>query len=116
MKKKITLNDYGLFVEAWLFLAIARLLLLFVAFKRIAPLLGKTVYENKKTAQSFSQTELFHSMCIAIARGSYYSFWRTKCFEQALAVKMMLRRRGLISIIYFGVYKNLDNNKINAHA
>jgi len=36
------------------------------------------------------------------------------CFEQGLAAQLMLRRRGIASVLYFGVAPN-DQNGLAAH-
>jgi len=40
--------------------------------------------------------------------------WRAKCLEQALAAKMMLRRRKIANELYLGVKQ--EENKMLAHA
>lgn len=102
-----------LFAEAWLLLAIARCMLVFLPFKKIVPVLGKL--EGKGVADQKDNSNFLFQIKLAIARACRYSPWRTKCFEQALAAKMMLKRRSFISTIFFGVYKDADN-KLNAHA
>ena len=116
MLKKLTFTEYALFTEAWLLLAIARLLLIFLPFKKLAPLLGKTVTANTNTAHSSVNTLFLQQTSTAIARGCRYAFWRTKCFEQALAAKLILKRRGIVSLLLFGVYKNPDTLQLTAHA
>lgn len=40
--------------------------------------------------------------------------WRAMCFEQGLAAQMMLRRRGIASVLYFGAAIN-DPKGLSAH-
>ena len=108
-----SLSDYTLFAEAWGFLAFARLTLLFAPFKTIAKYLGKPMYEaavNKPGEDSEVQARIKR----AITRASLRSPWRTKCFEQAIAGKIMLKMRGIKSTVYFGV--NKAQNEMTAHA
>jgi hypothetical protein len=112
-KERLAFRDYMLFAEAWCLLALARMMLVFVPFKKIVPLMRyKRITEMPNDKRSFILTRIQ----IAIARACVRSPWRTMCFEQALAAKMMTRRRGLPSVIYFGVKKEADNDKIQAHA
>ena len=105
---------YLLFIEAWFFLAAARCLLLFFPFKTIVPILGAV---NAQSAVSnTSDLDILALISLSIKRGCRYSPWRTKCFEQALAAKMMLKRRHVISTIFFGVYRNINDAKLNGHA
>lgn len=106
-------NKYGyrnivMFIEAWLFLLRARLVLLFRPFNKILPLL-----KNDGTTNSADEA-LLGMVKLSIARAAVRSPWRTKCFEQALAARMMLSRRGIATTTYFGVLKN--NDKMEAHA
>jgi hypothetical protein len=112
-KERLAFRDYMLFVEAWCLLALARGMLVFVPFKRIVLFMRhKRVTEIPDDKRSIILT----GIQVAITRACVRSPWRTMCFEQALAAKMMTRRRGLRSVIYFGVKKEADNDKIQAHA
>lgn len=44
----------------------------------------------------------------AIAAASRRVPWRTMCFEQGLAAHLMLRRRGLPSVLYYGAAPNKE--------
>ncbi|MBW4890012.1 lasso peptide biosynthesis B2 protein [Mucilaginibacter sp. HMF5004] len=109
--KKRPAKEQLLFAEAWCFLATARFMLVFFPFKKISPLFGKL-----HATEAFGNDTLSLLVKTALGRACCYSPWRTKCFEQALAAKMMLKRRGVISTMFFGVYKDTVTNKLNAHA
>ncbi len=110
MKRKLTGKDFLLFAEAWVFLAKARWLLLFRPFNKIVPML-----KNDPAVSVEADNALLQLVKLSIARASVKSPWRTKCFEQALAARMMLGKRGIASRIYFGVKKN-DDSALSAHA
>ncbi len=112
--KKITLSEYFLFMEAWLFLALARSMLIVLPFKRIAPLLGKMKNETPED-NPIKNMAILNKIKIAVLRGSHYSPWRTKCFEQAIAAKIMFKKRSIKSTLYLGVFKDVSN-VIRAHA
>ena len=97
--------DYLLFVEAWIMLALARIVLLLVPFRK---LIGFMKAKSKCGAAVLESTVCQEQISVAIIRGSRRSPWRAKCFEQALAATMMLRRRNLRSTISFGAAKNCD--------
>lgn len=113
MKNNRKFTDYLLFAEAWLLLAIARLMLVFLPFKKIIPVLGNIQGKDEQSYRANDSKLL--SVKLSIERGGRYSPWRTRCFEQALAAKMMLKRRRFVSTVFFGVCKDGDN-KLNAHA
>jgi hypothetical protein len=112
-RKKVSLTEYFLFTEAWIFLAFARLSLIILPFKKIAPMLGKTKFEAGEISEGPQEKQ--KRIGIAILRGCHYSPWRTKCFEQAIAGKIMLKRRGIKSTVFFGVVKG-STNEIHAHS
>lgn len=112
--KNITIKSLCLFTEAWVFIALARLILIFIPFKKIIALLGQPI-NNKEPINFTADNHRFNYISIAIARASRYSFWRTRCFEQALCAKFMLNVRKQKSIIYFGVDKR-EGTKLSAHA
>jgi hypothetical protein len=112
-KERSAFRDYMLFVEAWCLLALARMLLVFVPFKKIVPLMR---YKRETEMPDDKRFSVLTRIQIAIARACVRSPWRAMCFEQALAAKMMTRRRGLPSVIYFGVKKEAGHEKVQAHA
>jgi hypothetical protein len=111
MVRRVRLKEFFLFCEAWGLIAFSRLILVFIPFRKILPFLGRQVMvheEIDKNKNAFLETRK------AISRASRYSFWRTKCFEQALCAKLMLKLRKKQSTIYFGVKNN--HNEFSAHA
>jgi len=107
---KIQPGEYLMFMEAWFFLALARLMLMWRPFKKILPLLQSGTKEAGGT-----DSEILQDIKLSIARACIRSPWRTKCFEQALTAKMMLNRRGVASTTYFGVKKD-GRGVLAAHA
>lgn len=117
MRKKISVSNLLLFAEAWSLLAVARLVLIFIPFRKITPVLGKNVTTQLPSPSIKSTQPLQQNIRTAISRASRWSPWRTACFEQALAAKIMLKNRKTVSIVYFGVYKKREKaNAILAHA
>lgn len=103
-------------LEAWCLLALARMLLLLLPFRKLAPLLGKrSSPDNEERCNALHHTRLTH-ISNAILKAAAYSPWRTQCFEQALAARLMLRCRGLATTVFFGVSKNKKKGHFNAHA
>ncbi len=118
---KYPAREYLFFAEAWLLLAISRSLILFRPFRKLLPLLGKQVSQpeaDQAASEPVAPEELLKMIQISILRAARRSPWRTMCFEQALTARMMLRRRHLKSVIFFGVNINPDetDKKMTAHA
>ena len=111
MRRDIHTKDYILFIEAWCLLALARCFIYLFPFKYIVLILERKPNVNKahRNVNPFILDEISN----AIRRGCSHSFWKTKCFEQALAGKIMLNRRRINSSVYFGV---ADNGVFMAHA
>jgi hypothetical protein len=110
----MSIRDLRLFTEAWILLAAARLTLVFIPFRKIAPKLGENITDQLPLARVEKAIHGQQDVRTAILRAAARSPWRTACFEQALAAKIMLKNRKIGSVIYFGVQKNQDN--LLAHA
>ena len=51
----------------------------------------------------------------AVVTMSYRTFWQSTCLVQAIAVQLMLNRRGIPGTLYLGAVKDKEN-KLHAHA
>jgi len=100
--------------EAVVWLCLARLAILLLPFRLIAPQLGTHRYETPVTDSLQTGTRVL-MIAGAMQRASRHLPWKCTCLVQALAGKVMLRRRGLPSTLYLGVAKNGDGN-LCAHA
>lgn len=111
MKSRSTI-EYFYFIEAWGLLHFSRLLVLFFPFKKIASIMGVA---NVETTHNDVNNNFSNQIEKAIQRASHYSIHSSKCYDQALAGKLMCKWRKLPSTIYFGLSKNEKDNLI-AHA
>ena len=90
--------DYALYAEAFAALAAASMLIALKPFKKIAA----------AAARPPRRARAADPAAIAKARAAVRAWarrvpWRTLCFEQALALQMMLRRRGVASTLHYGI-------------
>ncbi len=106
-----TLFDFILFFEALMYLSFAKLLILFFPFKQIAAMIGSPQVESPKALLGDS---LVNDIEFSIIRAVKYSFFKSKCYDQALAITFMLNRRKISSTIYFGLHKEAE--QLLAHA
>jgi hypothetical protein len=106
------LIDYLLFVEAWCLLHLAKLVIVFMPFKRIASWMGSLGVESLHDLQ---YTDLSTKIEHAVRRSSRYTLHESKCYDQALTAKAMLGQCSLPATIYFGLAKEC-NNQLIAHA
>ena len=119
--KKRPAREYCFFAEAWILLALSRSLIYFMPFRKLLPLLGKQVTQpeaNHAASEPVASEDLLKTIQISILRAARRSPWRTMCFEQAITARMMLRRRNIKSVIFFGVNINSEkqDEKMTAHA
>ncbi len=110
MKTK-SISDYTLFVEAWIYLSLSKLLIVFIPFKKIASLLGDPQLETDKDGIDFAKIK---NIEISIIRAVKYVLFASKCYDQALATTFMLKKRKLSSTIYFGLHK--EAGQLLAHS
>jgi hypothetical protein len=110
-----------LIVEASFWLALARLVLLFVPFRSIASRLGDFVSPSGARTRldqvpiSPAQTALAREIGWAVTRAARYLPFRAVCLPQAIAARVMLGRRGVASVLHFGAAKG-ETKAIETHA
>ena len=104
--------------EAVIWLALARLALLFVPFRHLAARFG-TIADARAPAVPSSLAEarepLVRDVGWAVTRSARYVPFRAVCLPQAIAAQAMLRCRGVASVMHFGVMKS-DGGSLLAHA
>src|SRR5580704_7226975 len=111
----------ALLVEAVAYLLAARLALIFIPFPRLARHLGTFVPPtDPRAAQAAAQTapeqtRLAEDIGWAVTRAARYVPFKAVCLPQAMAARVMLRRRGVPSVMHFGATKGADK-PLDAHA
>ena len=101
--------------EALFYLGLARLALLTVPFKYIAPHLGQQMEQKDIQKSSLSPSGIARQIAWAVDVMSRRTPWESACLAQAIAGKFMLKRRSLTSWLYLGTKKD-DADKFIAHA
>jgi hypothetical protein len=96
-------------VEAALFLALARLLVLTVPFRRIAPWLALAPETGR------NDETLAAAVREAVTVAARNAPWNAVCLPQAMAAKAMLARRGFGSSFHLGADYD-GQGKLVAHA
>jgi hypothetical protein len=110
-----------LLVEAVLCLVAARLALLFVPFPQLARRLGTFVSPadprtmRVTTGGVDEQRRLAQDIGWAVTRSARYLPFRAVCLPQAMAARVMLKRRGVASVMHFGARRGTEK-PIDAHA
>ena len=114
VSRRLTWRDWGTAIEALACLAFARLAILLMRFPALSRRLGVPMQESTQDDDDCNRSVL-RRIAWAIGAASRRAPWRCKCLEQAVAAKMMLRRRGLVSTLYLGVARE-SSASIQAHA
>lgn len=111
---RLTFAEKLLLLEAAMFMALVRPVILLLPFRKIAPLLG---YERFESPHEISPAQVFKARQIgwAVVTMSYHTFWQATCLVQAVAAQLMLKWRGISGTVYLGTIKDKENNLL-AHA
>jgi|SRR3984885_12899761 len=111
----------ALLIEAAAWLLSARLALVFIPFPRLARLLGTFVPPTDASALQAGSTNSDHDVSVAdavgwaVTRAARYVPFEAACLSQAMAARIMLKRRGISSVLHFGAKMGKDRS-IDAHA
>jgi hypothetical protein len=110
-----------LLAEAIACLVAARFGLLFIPFPTLARRLGNFVPPNDPRAQNArapgatAQARLAAEVSWAVTRAAAHMPFKAVCLPQAMAARVMLKRRGVASVIHFGAARGADK-PFDAHA
>lgn len=111
---KSPISEQLLILETFVSISIARLLIIIFPFQKLAKRLGQHKAESPQELVLIQQSKSLE-IGKMIRKVSAYTPFRSLCFEQALACKMMLNRRKISSTIYFGLAKE-KSTQLKAHA
>jgi hypothetical protein len=111
----------ALLAEAVAWLLAARLALIFIPFPRLARNLGsfvspadaRALQARAKTSQK--EAHVAEAIGWAVTRSARYVPFKAVCLPQAMAARIMLRRRGVSSVLHFGAAKGKEK-PLDAHA
>ncbi|MDB5361025.1 MAG: hypothetical protein JWO51_2322 [Rhodospirillales bacterium] len=118
---RIGRRQRGLLFEAALWLALARASVLVVPFRHLARRIGHVaapidgMAAGPSASPSPTEIELVRDIGWAVTRAARYVPFKAVCLPQALAAKMMLRRRNLPGVLYFGAARQATGG-LEAHA
>lgn len=104
----------GLLLEATLWLGVARLGLLLVPFRRMAPWLGAHMAQTVEHVTA-REAALAADVGWAVQAMARRTPWQSACLAQAISAKAMLRRRGVPSTLYLGLARD-EEGTLTAHA
>jgi transglutaminase superfamily protein len=118
--KQVDNRRRALLAEAVAYLLAARLALIFIPFPRLARRIGTFVpptdarATTSQAAPAPNQARFAKDIGWAVTRAARYVPFRAVCLPQAMAARVMLKRRGIKSVMHFGAAKG--QHKVDAHA
>ncbi len=107
-------GDRWLVLEAAFWLGIARLAILILPFRWIAPFLGKHMAESPQSMEP-NFGDFAERASWAVQTAGRHLPWECKCLTQAIAGKGMFKLRRIPSTLYLGLGKD-GGEKLKAHA
>jgi hypothetical protein len=114
---RLTWAKRRLLAEAVFCLALARLSVLTVPFRRLSRRLGTHGRESSTEAHAAPTVRVLGEIVWSLQAASRRLPWRCACLEQGIAGKIMLRRRGIASTLYLGVAREAQaGSAAAAHA
>jgi hypothetical protein len=111
----------ALVIEAMAWLWLSRLALIFISFPRLARRFGtfmpptKARAEQAKHKRSPEFARIAEDIRWAVTRAACHIPFNAVCLPQAMAARVMLKRRGIKSVQHFGAGKGEDK-PLDAHA
>lgn len=111
----------ALLIEATIWLWLARAALRLVPFPRLARRLGAFVTPEMarttaaKAPRSRDDIRIAGDVGWAVTRAARHAPFAAVCLPQAMAARVMLKRRGVASILHFGAAKTKDQT-LDTHA
>ncbi len=103
--------DKWLLLRATAWLATARIMLVAMSFERLSARLSAT----SNSTQVEPDQDLLERIGFAVSAAANNVPWRSDCFPQTIAARMLLKRYGYASTIHFGV-ERAGEDVLNAHA
>ena len=103
--------DKWLLLRATGWLAIARIMLVAMSFERLSARLSAT----SNATEIEPDQDLLQRIGFAVSAAANNVPWRSDCFPQTIAARMLLKRYGYASTIHFGV-ERVGEDVLNGHA
>ncbi len=108
-------QDKKLYLNALRWSIVIRFSMLFLPFKYYRHLLGRM---QVTSSPEFSQSDIekakkIRAIVLSVCNNTP---WESKCLVQAISCKKMLKKNGIETTLYLGVYKNPETKKLEAHA
>jgi hypothetical protein len=107
---RLSLAEKKMLLEAVFLLFSAKIMLSVLPFRRCI--------RRFRSADRFpecTRDDVVVAIRIAVSRAGRLAFWRNRCLVSSCAARMMLERRNIGSVMYFGLLFNTQH-RLQAHA
>ncbi|MFL0198644.1 lasso peptide biosynthesis B2 protein [Clostridium sp. WILCCON 0269] len=111
---KLSWDEQRLLFEAFFLSGIARFAILSLPFNKLAAFVGKHREESSEQVSDIDEITI-GKIKWAVSVVCRFTPWESKCFVQALAGQIMLKKRKIDSTLYLGVARDKEK-KLLAHA
>jgi Transglutaminase-like superfamily len=109
---RLPLKDVLLLLEATLWMTIAGIAVAVLPFRHLGLLASCPVRGPKPTDQA--RVIMVRRVRWALVTATRRAPWHAWCFQQGVAAQLMLRRRGIPSVLYYGAAQD-GTNGLSAH-
>ena len=111
---RLSWQDRLLLLEAVLWLAIAGFCIAVLPFRHVGVLAARPIDLHRPKLPHQDRLNKIRRIRWAIISAGARVPWRALCFQQALAAQLMLRRRGVPSVLYYGAAQD-DRSGLLTH-
>ena len=108
-------GDWAMTFEAIFWLIVARIGILVVPFRRLGWFYGRPLKDDPEPTWTADQVVLATRVGNAVSRAARFAPLPLVCLPQAMAARVMLRRRGITCLFYLGVARD-GEAALKAHA
>lgn len=109
--------DRWLFARAYCWLGVARLAILTVPFRWLAPFLGTANLASDHAPLEPDTKMLVQRVAWAVRTAGHHTPWTSNCLPQAIVAKRLLDQQHVPSTLYLGLsYTQEDQRELLAHA
>lgn len=111
------LFDQMWFIPVWMLLGASRFLILFIPFRTLAARLGRhSGIDPWVPLLDVRQESRARAISRVVLMAAKYTPWVSNCFPQALAARTLLSLYGIPYCLFFGIDREADHGKMQAHA
>ena len=104
------------YVPVWILLGLSRIAVLCLKFKVLVRILGEPVLPFSRPSVSSTERQRAKEISWVIQSAARRTPWKSNCFAQAVAARVMLGLFDLPWVVIFGVERSRTDEKRLAHA